>query len=58
MQQQVVEPGISEGQLVTAKPRNVRRLAEYLRVDGLAFDYDDLIMLCRLATADGGMVPR
>ena len=58
MQQQVVEPGISEGQLVRARPRNVKRLAKYLRVEGLAFDYDDLITLCSLATADGGMVPR
>jgi hypothetical protein len=49
---------ISVHKLVSAKPRDVKRLAKWLRVDGLAFDYDDLIMLVDLASADNGMVPK
>jgi acetone carboxylase gamma subunit len=54
----LMQTGLSTRQLIEARPKDVKRLAKYLRVDQLAFDYDDLIMLVGLATAEGGMVPR
>jgi hypothetical protein len=48
---------MSIASLLQAPKANVLRLARYLRVDGLALDYDDLLWLVSLATIDEGMIP-